>query len=463
MYRMIIGIILMYPFLLNAQSSRSEPAIATQSVVSVPVLAIDGAIGPAVSDYLIREITEINREHRAPVIFITIDTPGGLSSSLRAINQRILSSNIPIVCLVHPQGARAASAGTYILYACHVAAMATATTLGAATPVMISGPMPGGKPDQSENAKPTAMENKVLNDSIAYIRSLAQLRQRNEEWAELAVSEAATLTAIEALEMNVIDLMAESPEQLLSSLADPTLRINQNGQPLDLADARLEYRRPDWRSQFIATITDPNIAYILMLIGVYGLLLEFYSPGIGVAGVTGAICLFIGLYAFQMLPLNYAGLGLLMLGIAFLVIESMVPSFGVFGIGGLVAFVIGSIFLIDTDQQQFRVSLQLIASIAMSSGLFIVFVLGYLWRIRKNKVVSGQESMLGAQVAIASDFSGQGHVLLNGERWAAYTEQPLRRGQIVFVESIDGLTLILSNTAVPNNINGGSHEGTDPR
>jgi membrane-bound serine protease (ClpP class) len=459
MYRVIIGMILMCPFLLNTAQTRSEQSIITQSVIQVPVLAIDGAIGPAVSDYLIREITKINLSRQAPVIFITIDTPGGLSSSLRDINQRILSSDIPIACLVHPQGARAASAGTYILYACHVAAMATATTLGAATPVMISGPMPGPKQDQPEGTKPSAMENKVLNDSIAYIRSLAQLRQRNEEWAELAVSEAATLTAIEALEMNVIDLMAESPEQLLSSLSDPTLRINQNGQQFDLTDARLDYRTPDWRSQFIATITNPNVAYILMLVGVYGLLLEFYSPGIGVAGVTGAISLFIGLYAFQMLPLNYAGLGLLMLGIAFLIIESMVPSVGVFGIGGLVAFVIGSIFLIDTDQQQFKVSLQLIAAIALSSGLFIVFVLGYLWRIRKNKVVSGQESMLGAQAAVMNDFSGQGYVQLNGERWAAYTKQPLKRGQVVFVEAIDGLTLVVSSNTVPNNISGGSHEG----
>ena len=231
MLRMIIGMILLCPLLLSgATHTTTAPpieAIATTVAVQVPVLAIDGAIGPAVSDYLVREITEANQRQSAPAIFITIDPPGGLSSCLRDINLRILSSDIPIICLVHPQGARAASAGTYILYACHVAAMARATTLGAATPVMISGPMSSPKPEKTEKSKPTAMENKVLNDSIAYIRSLAQLRKRNQQWAELAVSEAATLTATEALEKNVINIMAESPEQLLALLSDPDLPIVQ--------------------------------------------------------------------------------------------------------------------------------------------------------------------------------------------------------------------------------------------
>ena len=485
MYRILIGILFMYPLLLGALPTEtdapstpetttaaspavvSNPAVAASPIVSIPVLSINGAIGPAVSDYLTREISQINLERQAPLILLTIDTPGGLSSSLRDINQRILSSDIPLACLVYPQGARAASAGTYILYACHVAAMATATTLGAATPVMMASPISPSKEDSPDKTKPSAMENKVLNDSIAYIRSLAQLRKRNAEWAELAVSEAATLTAEEALQMQVIDLMADSPEQLRQRLNDPKLRINQQqqaafvnqqGQAVDLSQAILDYRQPDWRSQFIATITDPNMAYILMLVGIYGLLLEFYSPGIGVAGSIGAISLFIGLYALQMLPLNYAGLGLLFLGIAFLVVEAMIPSFGVFGLSGLVAFVIGSIFLIDTEQSQFRVSWQLILPVAISSGLFFVFLLGYLWQIRKNKVVSGPESMLGAPVTVLDAFSDQGYVALNGERWAANTEQPLKQGQTAYVAAIDGLTLKVSHL----NPSGGSHARTDP-
>lgn len=447
MNRIIIGIILLIPMLLYADvdNKNNIPALPASIEIRVPVLAIDGAIGPAVSDYLTREIDEINRLNRAPIIILTIDTPGGLSSSLRDIIERILSSNVPLACLVHPQGARAASAGTYILYACHVAAMATATTLGAATPVMISGPTPGGNPPANEPSKPSAMEKKVLNDAIAYIRSLAQLRQRNEEWAELAVTKAETLTAIEALEMNVIDLMADSPEQLLTELSDPSLLINQQGQIADFSKATLDYHTPDWRSKFIATITDPNIAYILMLVGIYGLLLEFYSPGIGVAGVTGAICLFIAMYAFQMLPLNYAGLGLLILGIAFIIVEVMMPSFGVFGIGGLVAFVVGSIFLIDTNQQQFQISTELIAAVAATSGLFFFYVLGSLWRLRHHQVVTGHESIINSEAIVEHDFDSDGFVLLGGERWAAHSSTPLVAGQIVEVKEVDGLTLIIKS------------------
>ncbi|OUS39242.1 serine protease ['Osedax' symbiont bacterium Rs2_46_30_T18] len=448
MLRIIFGILLLCPLLLSgATHSLNAPsveAIATPVAVQVPVLAIDGAIGPAVSDYLVREIDRAHQQPLPPAIFITIDTPGGLSSSLRDINQRILSSDIPIVCLVHPQGARAASAGTYILYACHVAAMARATTLGAATPVMIGGPMPSPTPQKGDKSKPTAMENKVLNDSVAYIRSLAQLRKRNQQWAELAVTEAATLTAIEALEKNVINIMAQSPEQLLTLLSDPQLPLVQ-GLKLQLSGASLDYRQPDWRSQFIATITDPNIAYLLMLAGVYGLLLEFYSPGMGVAGVIGGISLVIAMYAFQMLPLNYAGLGLILLGIAFLVVETMIPSFGVFGIGGIVAFVVGSIFLIDTQVQEFKVSLMLIMPIALLSSAFILFVLGYLWRSREKQVVSGQEAILGASAYATSDFSGMGKVIMGGECWAAYSPEDLKKGQIVSIEAIEGLTLIVSS------------------
>ncbi|NRA55185.1 MAG: nodulation protein NfeD [Gammaproteobacteria bacterium] len=450
MYRTLIRIFLLGCLLLNVLVVRAEVETATKPVVIVPVLSIDGAIGPAVSDYLLREISAINLLNQTPIIIITIDTPGGLSSSLRDINQGILSSNIPIVCLVYPQGARAASAGTYLLYACHVAAMATATTLGAATPVMIAGPSAGAK-EQQPNAKPSAMENKILNDSIAYIRSLAQLRQRNEEWAELAVSQAATLTAAEALDKNVIDLMAQSPEHLLSALANPALKINQNKAALSLADAQLDYRDPDWRSQFIATITNPNIAYILMLVGVYGLLLEFYSPGVGIAGITGAISLFIGLYAFQMLPLNYAGFGLLLLGLTLMVVESMAPSFGVFGIGGLIAFILGSIFLIDTELQQFQIAIELIVAIALVSALFIVLLLGMLWRSRHNAVVSGTEEIVGALAQVTDEFNQQGYVLLNGERWAACCDEPLQPGQIVVVTAIDGLRLQVSQRLASSN------------
>mgnify|MGYP000482810089 FL=1 len=414
------------------------------SYSQIPLLSIKGAIGPAVSDYLVREISAANVKANTPLILITLDTPGGLSASLRDINKSILSSTVPIACLVYPQGARAASAGTYILYACHISAMASATTLGAATPVNIAAPMAPQSEDSPEKSKTSAMEKKVLNDAIAYIRSLAQLRNRNAEWAEKAVAQAATLTASEALKAKVIDIVAETPQALINQLDGKEVSINQQVTQLQLTNTKLVTKKPDWRSQFLATITNPNIAYILMLIGIYGLLLEFYSPGMGVAGVTGGISLLVAMYAFQLLPVNFAGAGLVILGITLLIVESLVPSFGVFGIGGVASFVIGSIFLFNTELDHFKVSLPLIAAIAFISTLFLVFALGFIWRARKNKIVSGQEEIINAWVTVSDDFTGNGYVMFNGERWAANSLQPVKKGQKVKVKSIKGLTLNLT-------------------
>ncbi|MFT5881246.1 MAG: membrane-bound serine protease (ClpP class) [Moritella sp.] len=463
MFSWFISIMLLFSSILYAETVDPAYSITDTAEISVPVLEIKGAIGPAVSHYLIKEINQANSTDHVPMVIITIDTPGGLVSSLRDINQVILNSNIPIACLVHPQGARAASAGTYILYACHVAAMATATTLGAATPVSIGNPLPTEKKPAEQDDEPesppsqSAMEKKVLNDSIAYIRSLAQLRGRNVEWAELAVKEAATLTATEALDKNVIDLIVDSPQQLISKLDGQQITVKKQQQLLTLTNARLDYHQPDWRSNFIGTITNPNIAYILMLIGIYGILLEFYSPGIGIAGISGGISLFIALYAFQLLPLDYAGLGLLLLGIALLVTESMNPSFGIFGLGGIIAFVLGSIFLFDSDLPQFQISLQLIAAVAVTSLLLFIFVFSYLWNIRKNKVVSGKEAMVGSEVTIDDDFSGQGYVEFKGERWAACSELPLSVGQTAYVTDVDGLNLILSPVTKAEPPDGSNH------
>ena len=313
-----------------------------------------------------------------------------------------------------------------------------------------------GEPRPQPDSK-SAMQKKVLNDAIAYIRSLAQLRKRNAQWAELAVKEAATLTASEALAKNVINMIADSPQQLVDQLNGQYVNINQQDRLLQLTNASLQQRQPDWRHGFISTITNPNIAYILMLIGIYGILLEFYSPGVGIAGVSGAISLLIALYAFQLLPLDYVGLGLLLLGIALLVTESMVPSFGIFGLGGIIAFTLGSIFLFDTELPQFQVSLQLIAAVAVTSLLFFIFVFGYLWKMRKNQAVSGREALQGVTVIITDAFIGDGYVELNGERWAAHSPEQLHCGQTVIVSDIDGLRLILSPTVSPAEANNASN------
>ncbi|WP_428773349.1 NfeD family protein [Vibrio sp.] len=441
MYRWLIGITLSCLFGLTTPYADDTVEPDRPLSKTVPVLTISGAIGPAVGDYLISEIKRANALRNIPALIITIDTPGGLVSSLRDINQQILASDVPILCLVYPQGARAASAGTYILYACHIAAMSSATTLGAATPVNISGPGGGGDDEKEKASEPTAMEKKILNDSIAYIRSLAQLRGRNVEWAEKAVREAATLSSTEALELNVINLIADDPQRLLNKLNGLAIKVHDSNRVLNFADAELESRQPDWRNEFLATITDPNIAYILMMIGVYGLLLEFYSPSFGIAGIIGAISLLIALYSFQLLPVNYVGLGLMLVGIALLIAESMVPSFGLFGFGGVVAFVLGSIFVIDSDIPELQISMTLIYSIAFASTAFIVFVLGSFWNLRKRPVVSGMESMIGYEIIVAEDFTKQGFVDIEGERWAAISDQPLQRGDRVRITAVDGLTL----------------------
>ncbi len=443
-----------------SEKQLQAPVEKTAQTDIIPILNIKGAIGPAVSDYLTSEITVANQLN-SPLLIIVIDTPGGLVSSLRDINQAILTSSIPIACLVHPSGARAASAGTYILYACHIAAMTHATTLGAATPVSIGGSPKSPSPQDKETqpSSPSAMEKKVLNDSIAYIRSLAQLRGRNEEWAELAVTDAATLTAQEALEKNVINLIATSSSDLIKQIDGWTITIGQQAKQLELSSSKLTQIKPDWRNDFIATITNPNIAYILMLIGVYGLILEFYSPGVGVAGITGAIALVVAMYAFQMLPVNYAGLLLLLLGIGLMVAESMAPSIGVFGVGGVIAFALGSIFLIDTKNTDFQISLPVIAAVTFVSAAFVILCLGYLWRARHNKVVSGRESMIGANAKVLEDFTGQGFVLLGGERWAAKSEAPMLKGKWVKVSDVDNLTLILGQYS--NDEATSSHKGVD--
>jgi membrane-bound serine protease (ClpP class) len=420
--------------------SKAQPANELVPLqFQIPVLSINTAIGPAVSEYIITEISNAQNKINIPLIIITIDTPGGLSSSLRQINQHILNSHIPIACLVYPKGARAASAGTYILYACHYAAMTPATTLGAATPVNMITPS-SAPDDESKKHSTSAIKEKVLNDAIAYIRSLAQLRNRNEKWAEIAVSEAATLTAEEALKKNVINYLTQNPQDLLANLIQANKLTSDVG-AIKLENTQLITIQPNWRNRFIAMITDPNIAYILLLIGIYGLALEFYSPGLGVAGITGIISLLIAVYAFQLLPLSFSGIALILLGIGLLIAESVMPSFGVFGVGGTIAFVFGSIFLIDTEHPQFLISIPLIAAIAFVSVLFFVFSLGVIWRKRKSKIVSGQEELLGALAFAEDNFIKQGFVIFNGERWAALFTHPVKKGQAVTIDTINGLVL----------------------
>jgi membrane-bound serine protease (ClpP class) len=431
------------------------------------LLDIKGPIGPATSDYVTRGL-EKSAARGAAVTILRIDTPGGLDSAMRDIIKAILSSRHPTVGYVAPSGARAASAGTYILYATHIAAMAPGTDLGAATPIQIGGPSPlnpfsprsdktkepgaageddkekalNGSQDDAAPAHPT-MRDKVINEAAAYIRSLATLHGRNAEWAEAAVREAVSLPASEALELNVINLIADDVPTLLEKIDGHTVKVAGREQRLETAGLGVVTIEPDWRSELLAVITNPNIAYILLLVGIYGLILEFYNPGILVPGITGAISLLVALYAFQLLPINYAGLGLLLVGIGLIVAEAFAPSFGVLGIGGVTAFVIGSVMLLDTDVPGFGISWMLIGSVALvSAGIFLV-VLMLLMRARRRAVVTGPEEMVGASGEVVEWSAHEGRVRTHGEIWKARSSRALEAGRKVRVAEVDNLTLVV--------------------
>ena len=404
-------------------------------------LEINDVIGPATTDYFERNLQKAI-ENRAMAILIRMDTPGGLDTSMRRIVKQIISSPIPVITYVAPSGARAASAGTYILYASHIAAMAPATNLGAATPMQIGGFGGFGdeKSDDKAKSAPDAMTHKMVNDAAAYIRGLAKMHGRNEHWAEKAVREAASLSAEEALKLNVIDIVASDVSDLLRQLRGR--KVNVSGQEVVLTgQTEINNIQPDWRSEFLAVITNPSIAYILLMVGIYGLVFEFSNPGSIVPGTIGGICLLLALYALQLLPVNYAGMGLILLGIALMIAEAFVPSVGILGLGGVVAFVIGSVILMDTDVPGFGIDLGLIASFALSSTAFFIIAISLLFKSRHRPIVSGKEELLGGIGVVLDDFTGTGMIRIHSENWRASCDQPLRKNAKVMVTAINRLLL----------------------
>ncbi len=440
----------------------------------VVVLHIDGLIGPATADFIHRGIEKAHRRG-ARLVVLQMDTPGGLDTSMRAIIKDILSSPVPVASFVAPEGARAASAGTYIMYASHVAAMAPATNLGAATPVAIG--MPGSQPPRSPEDKPKepsedkpqqtdkqdkskktekteqaskmptggprdAMTEKAVNDAAAYIRSLAQLRGRNADFAERSVREARSLPSEDALAAGVIDVIATDVRELLKKIDGRTVTLVNAKATLELAGARIETLSPDWRSQLLGVLSNPTVALVLMMIGVYGLFVEFTSPGFGVPGVAGAISLLLALYAFHLLPVNWAGVALVLLGMALMIAELFMPAFGAMGVGGIIAFVVGGLMLIDTDVPGFGIPPAAIVTMAVASAALIFGVGGLALRARRRPVVSGREEMAGAVGTVVAVDADGAWAEVRGERWRIRCDAPLAVGDRIRVTAVDGLTLV---------------------
>src|SRR6266700_8049580 len=432
------------PTLMSAEES-GRPAL---------MIEIDGAIGPATGRYVKEALTTAG-ERRAGVVILRLNTPGGLATSMREIIADVLASSVPVIGYVAPSGAHAASAGTYILYATHIAAMAPGTNLGAATPVQIGGPLPGlpgsapdkdGK-DKKDDAQQPALKDavtaKATNDAVALIRSLAELRGRNADWAEKAVREAASLSASGALQANVIDLVARNPTELLQLIDGRTVEP-AGGDMWQLATKGLTIERldPGWLIRLLSVITDPNVAFILLLVGIYGLIFEFSTPGAVAPGVVGTICLLLGLYALNMLPINYAGLALMLVGISLLAIEAFTPTV-VIGIGGVIAFVLGALMLFRVEAPGYRLSWPVIGIVAAAFVGLVLVVLGSLRRARKGLVRVGAQAMRGLSAEVLDWSENEGHVFAHGERWQARSTETFKPGEVAEVANIVDLTLVV--------------------
>jgi len=450
---------------LFAQETSQPPSPFRQALV----ITIEGAIGPVIADHIAEQLAGIDPATTGAVI-LRIDTPGGLDTAMRKIIRAELASPVPVVVYVAPPGARAASAGTYILYAASVAAMAPGTNLGAATPITIGGmpEFPEGERDRDEPDKAkkdkdagkadpnepldtsTAEKRKMVNDAAAYIRGLAQMHGRNADWAETAVRGAASLPADEALKLNVVDVVAATLPELLRKIDGREVLVNGEKKTLATADLELIESEIDWRTRLLAVITDPTVAYLLMLVGIYGLIFEFANPGTYAPGVIGGISLLLALFAFSVLPVDYAGLALILLGIALMVAEAFAPSFGILGLGGVIAFAIGSVIMFKAGAPGFGLPIPVVAASSVVTGGLLILVLAMLLRSRRKAIITGQEGLIGSAGEVVEWTDRGGRVRVLGELWLARADVTLQPGDPVEVRSREGLLLTVEKAGAPH-------------
>jgi membrane-bound serine protease (ClpP class) len=435
--------------------SKLSAGIAAGEPRDAVVIAANGAIGPGSAGYIVRSLHDAEAKHAAAIV-LRLDTPGGLDSAMRDIIRGMLASPVPVLAYVAPSGARAASAGTFILYAAALAAMAPGTNLGAAAPVSLFGssqlPQPettsSGQRDKTDHPATgtpvDAMETKVVNDAAAYIRSLAILHGHNADWAEKAVREAASLSYDSALNQHIIDLVASDIPDLLAQADGRTVIVQNRPMRLETRGLQIIYADPTWRDRLLGLLTDPSIIYLLLLAGVFGVAFELSHPGIFAPGVIGAICLLIGGYGLNLLPVDYAGLALALLGVGLMIAEAFVPAFGAFVLGGATAFVIGSLMMFDMPGA--GLPLPIIAGATLASAGLFGAALTLLVRARRRQVVIGTAAMIGLPGRIIGWTGSEGEVLVLGERWRARATQPLQPGQSVRVVDRDGLTLLVQAT-----------------
>ncbi|MBI5665853.1 MAG: nodulation protein NfeD [Nitrospirae bacterium] len=404
------------------------PFTSGYSKAEIIVINVEGIVNPVMSEFITRSIDEAEKE-KAEALVIELDTPGGLDTSMRSIVKRIIASEVPVVVYVSPSGARAASAGVFITLAAHVSAMAPGTNIGAAHPVEV-----GGKMDKT-------MEEKAVNDASAYIKSLAEKRGKNAEWAEKAVRESVSVTEQEALKLNVIDIVAPDVKTLLETIDQREVESSTGKQTIQTKGIKTRYKEMGLRHKILDIISDPNIAYLLMLLGFYGLFFELTNPGVVLPGVLGALSLILALYSFQTLPVNYAGLLLIFLAIVLFILEIKVTSYGMLTIGGLVSMTIGSIMLFDSPLPFFQLSLKVILPAVMITTLFFSLTVYLAVKAYKRKPVTGAEGLIGLDGTARTDVYHEGQVFVHGEIWQSWSDQPVKAGEKIIVEKVENLKL----------------------